>query len=348
MTRRTFLRTQAGLLVAIGLSRTAAGQAGTTSPTLHRFEFAETHMGSEFRISLYTNDDTLARRASRAAFARIAGLDASYSDYNPESELSRLCDRAGGPPVRVSPDLFEILTLSKHFAEASHGAFDVTIAPVGRLWRRARREKKLPDPETLKRARALVGIDRLELDPIRRTARLATPGMRLDLGGIAKGHASQAAIDTLKREGVPIALVAGAGDIVAGDPPPGKEGWEVAIASEVTQGKLATPKVILRNKAISTSGDTERFVEIGGVRYSHILDPKTGIGLTRRIQVTVVAPRGAVADAVDTAASVLGIEAGRKMIDDTPGAAGYLLVKEGDAWAAHASTRWEDVPVARP
>lgn len=348
MTRRTFLRTPPGLMVALGLSRSAWGRTGTTSPTLRRFEFAETHMGSEFRISLYTNDDALARRASRAAFARIAELDASYSDYNPESELSRLCDKAGGPPVKVSPDLFEILTLSRHFAERSQNAFDITIAPVGRLWRRARREKKLPAPETLNKARALVGIGRLELDPIQRTARLATPGMRMDLGGIAKGHASQAAIDTLKREGVPIALVAGAGDIVAGDPPPGKDGWEVAIASEVTQGKLATPTVILRNEAISTSGDTERFVEIGGVRYSHILDPKTGVGLTRRIQVTVVASKGAVADAVDTAASVLGIEAGLKLIDDTPGAAGYLLVRDGDRWTAHASSRWKDVPIVKP
>ena len=111
-------------------------------------------MGSSFKIVLYSTDAPTARRASRAAFDRIAALDATLSDYQPESELSRLSHKAGGPPVPVSADLFDILRRSKEFYARTGGVFDVTIAPVGRLWRRARRERKLPDPEKLAEARA--------------------------------------------------------------------------------------------------------------------------------------------------------------------------------------------------
>src|SRR5690606_11385404 len=128
---------------------------------------------------------TSARRASRAAFDRIAQLDDTLSDYQLDSELMRLCDRAGGPPVPVSQDLFDVLALAKRAWERSDGAFDPTIKPVVKLWRRARRRGELPDPEALAEARALVGAEHLILDPEARTVRLAKAGMQLDLGGIA-------------------------------------------------------------------------------------------------------------------------------------------------------------------
>ena len=302
------------------------GLGATDGPPPRRFEFVETHMGSPFQIILYTEDEALARSASRRAFDRIKALDASFSDYNAESELSKLSDQAGGPPFKISQDLFDILARSKSMAERSQGAFDPTIAPVGRLWRRARRERKLPDPETLAKALKLVGHDRLILDAKARTAQLATAGMRLDLGGIAKGYASQAAIDVLKKEGVPSALVAGAGDIAAGDPPPGPAGWVVGVAPIEDPG-TAPPerRVLLKNTSISTSGDAERYVEIAGIRYSHILDPKTGVGLTRRTSVTVIHPQGATADALATAVTALGPEAGLTLVENTPGASCLIV-----------------------
>ena len=130
--------------IALAIAALAAGPPGT-GPGLRRFEAVETHMGSPFQVTLYTSDDASANRAFRAAFDRIAALDKSFSDYDPESELMRLCDRAGGPPVKVSDDLFDILARSKAMAGRSGGAFDPTIAPVVRLWRRARRDRKLPD-----------------------------------------------------------------------------------------------------------------------------------------------------------------------------------------------------------
>src|SRR5262249_14403088 len=155
-------------------------------------------------------DEAIARRASRRAYDRIAALDRTLSDYQPDSELSRLSSAAGGPPVPVSPDLFDILEKSKYYHGRTGGAFDVTIAPLGRLWRRAHRERKLPDPDKLAEARRLVGSDKMILDREHRTVHLLLPGMRLDVGGIAKGHAAQAALDVLRAEGISRALVGGA------------------------------------------------------------------------------------------------------------------------------------------
>ncbi len=294
--------------------------ASVPQERLRRFEAVETHMGSSFKIILYSPDEATASRALRVGFARITALDLALSDYNPESELMRLCDRAGGPAVAVGDDLFDVLSRSIAMAERSGGAFDPTIAPVVRLWRRARRDRKLPDPETLARARSLVGYRKVTLDAARKTVRLDA-GVKLDLGGIAKGYASQEAVRAIHREGVTRALVAGAGDIAVGEPPPGASGWSVAVATLDEPGAGRSERtLLLRNAAVSTSGDSEQFVEIGGVRYSHVVDPKTGVGLTERCSVTVVAPDGATADALDTAASILGPDRGLKLVASEPGA----------------------------
>jgi len=306
-------------------------------PELRRFEFVETHMGSEFRLLLYCADEAAARSASRAAFDRIAALDRTLSDYDNESELSRLGDASGGPPVRVSADLLDVLIRAKSWHERSSGAFDATIGPVGRLWRQARRMRKLPDPDRLAEALERVGSDKLAIDPAAGTVQLAVPGMKLDVGGIAKGYASQAAVDVLRREGVSRCLVAGAGDVVAGDPPPGTSAWVVGLAPADDPGDSPRRFVELANAAVSTSGDAERFVEIDGVRYSHILDPRSGQALTRRGAVTVVAPSGATADALATAASVLGPEKGAELVEATPGASA-LFVELGEGGPVESAT----------
>jgi len=326
---------------AMALTFAAPGHAG--KPALSRFEFREMHMGSEFKLLLYCPDGATARRASRAAFDRIAALDRSLSDYDPDSELMRLCNRAGGPPVAVSDDLFRVLERSQEISSRSDGAFDATVGPVVRLWRRTRRNRLLPEPETLARALALVGFAKVKLDAKARTVQLLKPGMKLDLGGIAKGYASGEAIATLKREGVDRALVAGAGDVVVSGPPPGTEGWTVGIAPlEAPGGSEPSRRLLLRDAAVSTSGDAERFVEIGGVRYSHIVNPKTGIGLVDRVSVTVVARDGATADALATACCVLGPDRGLKLADEIEGAAA-LFVRAGETME---TTRFQEIPEA--
>ena len=149
--------------------------------------------------------------------------------------------------------------------------------------------------------------------------------MKLDVGGIAKGYASQAAIDVLRAQGITRALVAGAGDIVVGDPPPGAEGWTIGIAGLNPAVTEPETYVLLKNAAVSTSGDAERFVEIDGQRYSHIINPVTGLGVVDRASVTVVAPDGATADALETSVYILGPERGLKLVEETPGAAALYV-----------------------
>ena len=306
---------------------------------LTRFEFSQAHMGTEFKIVLYALDANLATQASDAAFSRIAMLDAIMSDYNPGSELTRLCNQAGGPPVPVSEDLFRVLAQAQQLAEQSHGAFDITVGPVVRLWRRARARRQMPDPMSLAQALDLVGYKNLRLDQRQRTAQLLKPGMLLDLGGIAKGYAADEAIAVLKARGIQSALVAGAGDIRTAAPPPDRKGWLIAIAPLDPADKSEGRFFLLHDGAVSTSGDAEQHLEIAGVRYSHIVDPRTGMGLTGHSSVTVVAPNAITADSLATAASVLGADGGLELVKSVPGA-GLLYVQKTESGDRSYSARF--------
>jgi FAD:protein FMN transferase len=309
--------------LAIVLRFLAADPSGSA---LARFTFTEPHMGTRFRILLYAVSETAAKDAARAAFDRIAALDDCMSDYKPQSELMRLCAKAGSEPVVVSPELFTVLAKAQEVAEQSDGAFDVTVGPVVHLWRLARRTGRMPDPEKLAKARALVGYRNLRLGATARTIQLLKPGMQLDLGGIAKGYAADEALAVLRKNGIHSALVAAAGDIAVSGAPPGKEGWDVAIA--VLEPEDASPHLLLHDAAVSTSGDAEQYVEIGGVRYSHIVDPRTGIGLTGRSEVTVVARRGIDSDSLTKVAAVLGPEKGFPIIERAGASVRAVRLKE--------------------
>ncbi len=302
-------RSLAGLAIVLSL---AAADPHAVAPP-QRFTFDEPHLGTRFRIVLYAADADAARAAARDAFGRVAALDGCMSDYKPESELMRLCAKAGGGPVPVSPELFTVLAKAQAVAEKSGGAFDVTVGPVVRLWRLARRTGRMPDAAKLAAAKALVSYRYVRLDTAAHTVQLLKPGMLLDLGGIAKGYAADEALAVLQRHGVASALVAAGGDIAVSGPPPGKEGWDVAIAP-LEPGDPA-PHLLLRDAAVSTSGDAEQHVEIGGVRYSHIVDPRTGVGLTGRSEVTVVARRGIDSDSLTKVAAVLGPKEGLPIIE---------------------------------
>ncbi len=279
-------------------------------PPLERFEFTETHMGSPVHIVLYTKNATHAKAAATAAYARMARLDLSFSDYNPESELMKLVDTFATelkPPVAVSPDLFDILQRSAAVSQATSGAFDITAAPVIRQWRRARRDHKMPTADNLREALARVDYHRVRLLPDTRQVQLQ-PGTRLDLGGIAKGYAAVEMLRVLEKEGTPRALVSVAGDIAAGDAPPGKPGWRVDVAGLKPTRDKPPATIEVARAAVSTSGDAERYVELDGRRYSHIVDPKTGLGVVRRASVTVVSSLDTSADAYATALFLLGVK----------------------------------------
>jgi thiamine biosynthesis lipoprotein len=299
-------------------------------------------MGTEFKILLYTTTEADARRASAAAFERVARLNAILSDYDPESELMRLCAQAGGEPVPVSEDLYRVLERAVEVARATGGAFDPTMGPVVRLWRRARRQRRLPDERDLAEARRLVDWKLVELDPEQRTVRLGRAGMRLDLGGIAKGYAAAEALKVLEAQGIRRALVAAAGDIALGEPPPEASGWRIAVATPDAESGVG-PTLVLSGCSVSTSGDAEQFVEIGGVRYSHIVDPRTGIGVQGRSSATVVGDEGARVDAVATALSVLGPEEGIRVADQLGLAARVVVVEDSGRAQVRTSRLWETI-----
>ncbi|MDP6752284.1 MAG: FAD:protein FMN transferase [Verrucomicrobiota bacterium] len=276
-----------------------------TTGQAERHEFSRPLMGMTFRIVVHADDAGLAKRAVQAAFDRVAALNRIMSDYDPESELNRLSNLAGsGKSARISKELCAVLDRAQKLANDTGGAFDVTAGASVQHWRRARRLKRLPPEQVLDTALKTVGFRRLNLDAKNCTAELAKPGMRLDLGGIAKGHALDEALAALKRQGVRKALVSAGGDIVAGSAPPGKKGWRVAL---IGLGEKAEPELLwLANAAVATSGDLFQFLEIDGTRYSHIVDPRTGRALTEQRLVHVIAPDGITADSVATAISVLG------------------------------------------
>lgn len=278
-----------------------------TQPTLERYEFTRLQMGVQAQIVLYApiGEREAASGVAAAAFAEIARLEQIMSDYRPDSELMQLCSRAGGGPVAVSDDLFEILTSAQEISQLSGGAFDITVGPLSILWREARQQSTPPSESEIDVALARVGWQDVALNASAQTVQLHRPGMVLDLGGIAKGYAADRTVQLLKKSGFNRCLVALAGDIAVGDAPPGTDGWRIEVATRLTS-KAIPNTLMLSNCCVSTSGDTEQFMDINGVRHSHIIDPRTGMGVTNQMIVTVVAPTGAMADGLSSAISVIG------------------------------------------
>ena len=309
-----------------------------------RFIYERAEMAVPFRITLFAPDEQAAREAADAAFDRVRALNGALSDYDSDSELSRLSRTAGqGLAVPVSDDLWRVLEAAQQLAERSGGAFDITVGPLVNLWRHARRQRTLPPPEKIQEMRQRVGYTNLRLDPNARTAELQKSGMRLDLGGIAKGYAVDEALRVVRTRGYGQALVAASGDMVAGDPPPGMNGWRVAITPLDAPGAPRTT-VAIANCGIATSGDTFQRIEINGVRYSHILDPRSGFGLTDHALVTVIAPTGMIADALATAVSVMPAADAMALIKSTPEAAGRIVRKTNETIEVKEAGRWAEVP----
>ena len=254
------------------------------------------------------------------------------------SKLSRTSGQ--GKEVAVSDDLWKVLRRAQDLAERSDGAFDVTVGPCVNLWRKARREKKMPDPALLEKVRQAVGYSHVRLNPKRQSVQLLVPDMRLDLGGIAKGYAVDEALKVLRALGISAALVAGGGDMVVGDPPPGKKGWRVELAPLDAPNAPPARFVRLSHGAIATSGDLFQKLEIDGKRFSHIVDPRTGIGLTDHSLVSVIATDCITADSLTKVVSVLGPEKGIRFIEEIPKAAARMVRQPDKKVEVYESARF--------
>lgn len=305
---------------------------------LERHEFEETHMAVPVRIILYSESPETAKKAADAGFLRFRELNAIMSDYDGESELMKLCaaaDAAEGPISQpLSYDLFNVLKAAQHYSELSEGAFDATVGPIVRLWRRARRIKELPKPEMIERALESTGYKNMEIDEKSKSVRLLKKGMRLDLGGIAKGYALDEAIKAIRKAEISIAMVDAGGDVRLGDPPPYEnpdtDGWKVAIAK--SRQKNGEPiYAYLSNRSVACSGDTFQYLELGEHRYSHIVDPRTGMALKESNLVTVMSENDAMAaDALASALSVLSPEEGIRLVEKIPKTEALIFSLDGE------------------
>ncbi|MEM1441477.1 MAG: FAD:protein FMN transferase [Verrucomicrobiota bacterium] len=281
------------------------------------FTFKQPHMGTEFTFRIWAHKDEAEKltKVAGEAFARVDQLNRIASDYLPESGINDFARAPAGEPVEVSDDLFRLLDLSSQLSRETAGAFDATAGPFIRLWRIAKKNRRLPTEEQITSARLRTGAALLDFDPLTRRITKRSEGMLFDLGGIAKGYAADEALEIFREAGFPRALVAASGDIVVGDPPPNEFGWRIGIETlhlDTSPGEMNT--VLLANRAISTSGDTRRYLELDGVRYSHIVSTRTGLGLTERIGASVIAPNATTSDSHATAVTLLGEKEGLQFI----------------------------------
>ncbi|MBO6512780.1 MAG: FAD:protein FMN transferase [Phycisphaerales bacterium] len=262
-------------------------------------------MGSRCRIVLYAESESKAARAASTAFTEIADVESVLSDYRSNSESMQATSHPAGTWVAVSPMFLEVLEKCEELHELSKGAFDPTVGSYTHLWRAARNDSQIPTTAELDSARHAVGWSKLEIDSDSSSVRFKRAGMVLDFGGIGKGYAADRAYEALQRLGISAALIDVGGDLLIGDPPPDQQdGWLVTIETGVAEPWTTR----IQNAAVATSGDRERFYEHEGVRYSHILDPRTGVGIVRQPAVTVIARNGALADAYASIVSVMGRE----------------------------------------
>jgi thiamine biosynthesis lipoprotein len=298
-------------------------------------------MGVPWTITVYAESDAAGHGAIAAAFAEIERLEGVLSDYDPESEVSRLSAAAPTQaPVPLSEDLWRVLHEAVAWRDKTAGAFDPTVGPLTTLWRQARRSGAMPRADKLAAARQAVGAKTLELDEDHKTAMLLTRAMRLDLGGIGMGYAIDRGMDVLAMHGITSAMIDASGDIAVSGPPPGADAWTIEVDARVDEDGAGREMLTLVNAAVTTSGDAFQAVEIDGTRYSHVVDPRTGLGVAGPAAVTVIAADCTTADAVATAASVLGAEAGLAFVETVPGAAARFVASSDGERREARSTRW--------
>jgi len=284
-------------------------------------------MGTEFRVVVYDRDEGHALSVMQRALSRIQQIDGVLSDYSAGSELRRFTEagREAGAGT-VSPDLWRTLVLAEQVSFRTGGAFDMTVGPLVRLWRRAFRQAELPDPDAIAAALRKVGWQGVAMDRSAHSAWPTTAGMGLDAGGIGKGYALDQAMELIQEEGITSALVEGGGDLVVSAAPPGRRGWRIRLAW--SEGLATGPTLLLAHDAVATSGDLYQFLELDGMVYSHILDPRTGWALTGSRRATVVGPSGAIADGLASALCVDGPAGIVNFIESWPGVEAIVLERD--------------------
>ena len=282
-------------------------------------------MGTRISVELFHADTAVARQSIDTVMREMRRIDAGMSPYIETSELARLNASASQQPFTISQELFSLITRSLEFSEMTDGAFDITFASVGFLY--DYRNGTRPDFNQREKAAALVNYRKLVLDRDSTTIRFSRPGMRIDLGGVAKGYAVDRCISLLQKHGVTQALVTAGGDSrMIGDR--GGRPWSIGVRDPREEDKLAAV-IPLQDVAVSTSGDYQRYFEEGGVRYHHIIDPRSGDSARTLQSVTIIGPDATTTDALSTSVFVMGLKAGLELINRMPDIDAILVDQKG-------------------
>ncbi len=313
----------------------SAGKSPYTCLAYHKYQ--NNCMGTQFTLLIDHDDEIKAKTGAQAAFSEAKRLEMVFSDYVDDSELSMLSDSSYSEKrQRISDDLFEVLNHGQRISRDTNGSFDMTLGQLTRLWRIARFKKAMPSQEKISRAMAMTGYKHLKLFPKTKEARLTLEGIELDLGGIAKGYTADRMLKTLRMHGLSRCIIDAGGDLVIGDPPRKSKGWRIKVGG---LEHSASPYLELSNCATATSGDMEQFVILNGKRFSHLINPFSGLGLTTQAQVTIIAPSGIVADSLASACIVMGIEKSQRYIRDQRQTEAYFLLRnDGQVDLTHISS----------
>jgi thiamine biosynthesis lipoprotein len=292
------------------------------------FQREEPIMGTKVAVELWADSAAAADGALTAAMAEMHRIDALMSHYKPDSQLSAINAGAANAPVQVDPELFDLLQKALDFSRLTEGAFDITYASVGYLYDYRRHIH--PDAAAI--ATALPGINwrHLELDPVRHTVHFQRPGMRIDLGGLAKGYAVDRVVALLQARGITHAYVQAGGDsYVLGDHR-GRP-WMVGIRHPDDKDRVVL-KMPLADVAMSTSGDYERYFDENGIRYHHIIDPKTGRSASKVRSATIIGPNATMTDGLSKTAFVLGPVKALEILERIPGIDAVLVAPDGKVY----------------
>ncbi|HUK19460.1 MAG TPA: FAD:protein FMN transferase [Bryobacteraceae bacterium] len=279
-------------MLVLFLLAAARGPGTAASQELLRLQKSADAMGSTYTVELYGYDRVKMEAAADAALEEARRLDELLSNYKPESEWSQVNRLAAERPLRISPELFQLLSACVEYSRRSEGAFDISVGPLMKVWGFYKGTGHLPHRAEVAAAMAKVGYRHIHLDAAAGTVWFDRPGVELDPGGIGKGYAVDRMVDILKQDGVTTALVAGSGSSIYGlGAPPGQpQGWPVEIKDPWDTRKTVA-QVFLKDMSMSTSGSYEKFFRAEGRIYAHIMDPRTGFPAQGSVAVSVVTPR---------------------------------------------------------
>jgi FAD:protein FMN transferase len=316
--------------IAVLAAATSVHSTGSAQGPLHHYEASRLSMACVYAIDAYGPDAGLLAAVVTDAFDEVDRIDRLMSHYKPDSPLSQVNREAASKAVKVDAELFDFIADAMRYTRQSAGAFDITVGPLMKAWGFFEGEGHIPSDAALEAARRHVGAGHVTLNSASRTVRFDQPGVELDLGGIAKGYAVDRAVELLRTRGVRAALISAGGSSIYGiGAPPGADAWEVAVQDPVDARRTAR-MVRLKNRALSVAGSSEKSFDVDGVRYSHIMDPRTGRPVQGVLSVAVLAPSGTMGDALDDALFVLGPSRRRSRLHAWPAVEAMFFLPDHD------------------